>query len=177
MDQQPKLRDDRYILNVVLPRWQYDAFEFVETTLVDPLSQQPLPTVEACWIRWAYEGLNVSVFIELNVPTWKSVTSGGSQQMRTFTQQARPLWSAPELGVPTEDGVLHRAWKRRDDLGLLDPGTVVCAPFQLFSRNVVFEASGPLPSIRLDRAIGFDLGLRAALDHAARKLRAKGVTW
>ena len=132
------VRDDRYVLDVVLSRWRWDSYDF-ELNADDDAH---------CLIRWRELDVDVLLKIDMN-----NISSGTYVFLRAeFTVQG---WRAM-------DG---------DQTGLLR-----IAPFQLFSRSVLFDGLKP-PVITLDRGIAFDLGLQTAIMYAIKKLRAKGVTW
>jgi hypothetical protein len=181
VDQQPKLRDDRYLLEVVLPRWQFDSFEITEQTH---------GALIQCQVEWTWEGLTCGVHIHLN----ENLVARDPKARGTNVNLAAPYWTAPKLEVPDRNGSLAALWPFvRSDVGVKlvpevdGPGpedSVRKASFELFSRDVLYLPHGKFSPphgqglIRLGKRIGFDRGLRNAITHAAGKLRTKGgATW
>lgn len=180
-DQKPAVRDDRYILDVVLPRWRFDGFEFCPDE-----SATVAGALLRCKVWWFGEGLlrglEMGVFIDLNVP---NATSGNVSL--GLANLAAPYWKAEgRMNVPRVTGVLHKAWEyagtyeAKNQLAFEPPEPLPFgsswyrAPFEIRSRKVYYFNTGV---IRLQKRIAFDLGLRNAITHTASTLRARGVEW
>lgn len=178
IDQKPHMRDDLYLLNIVFPRWKYDAYEFIDRS-VGSIFEPAAPAETRCRVEWTWEGLTMGLFIDLHVKR----DSGERGNPGGYINLAAPFWIAPELDVPCDNTPLAAAWPSHDVNRLVPPVEDVRgrrdAPFEIFSRKVIFLPFGVCGRrmIRLEKRIAFDLGLRNAITHAAGKLRMKGVTW